>query len=77
VLDPSLSVVAKRFARQLAVFTGPSSRLSGEPGIGGCEMADADELERCDPLGSVSRASSRCFRSPRESSCSRTRSSRA
>ena len=50
MLDPSLSVVAERFARQLAVLTRPSSRLSGEPGIGGCEMADTDELERRDPL---------------------------
>jgi hypothetical protein len=51
VLRPSLSLVAERFARQLAVLTGSRCRLGGQPGIRGCEMTDADELERRDPLG--------------------------
>jgi hypothetical protein len=51
VFLPSLSIVVERFARQLAVLTGPSGRLGGEEGIGGCEMTHADELKRCDPLG--------------------------
>jgi hypothetical protein len=43
-------VVVERFARQLAVFAGFGGGLSGEVGVGGCEMPDADELEGCDAL---------------------------
>jgi hypothetical protein len=50
VLRPSLSLVAERFARQLTVLTGSRCRLGGQPGIRRCEMTDADELERRDPL---------------------------
>jgi hypothetical protein len=50
VLRPSLSLVAERFARQLTVLTGSCCRLGGEEGIGGCEMTNADELERRDPF---------------------------
>jgi hypothetical protein len=41
-------VVIERFARELAVLTGSGGRLSGEVRVGGCEMADADELKACD-----------------------------
>jgi hypothetical protein len=77
VLCPSLSVLVERFARQLAVLTGSCGRLRGEPGVGGCEMPHADELERRDPLGVSELRSSRRFGSLLASSCSRTWSSRA
>jgi hypothetical protein len=38
-------VVFERFARQLAVFAGSGGGLRGEVGVGGCEMADADEVK--------------------------------
>jgi hypothetical protein len=44
-------MVVERFTRQLALLTGSRGRLSGEVGVGGCEMTDADELERADALG--------------------------
>ena len=45
-------VVIERFTRQFAVLTRSSGRLSGEIGVCGCEMADADEVEPCDaPFG--------------------------
>ena len=43
-------VVVERFARELAVFAGSGGGLSGEVGVGGCEMADADEVEGRDAL---------------------------
>jgi hypothetical protein len=43
-------VVVERFARELAVFAGSGGGLSGEVGVGGCEMPDADELEGPDAL---------------------------
>jgi hypothetical protein len=45
VLPSSVVVVTERFARELAVFAGAGGGLGGEVGVGGCEMADADELE--------------------------------
>jgi hypothetical protein len=38
-------VVVERFARQLAVLTRSRGGLSGQVRVGGCEMADTDELE--------------------------------
>jgi hypothetical protein len=43
-------VVVERFSREFAVFAGSGGRLSGEVGVGGCEMARTDELERRDAL---------------------------
>jgi hypothetical protein len=39
----------QRFARQFAMFAGPCGGLSGEVGIGSCEMTDANELKARDP----------------------------
>jgi hypothetical protein len=47
-LLPSIVVVIERFARQFAMFAGSGGRLSGEVGIGSCDMTDTDELEACD-----------------------------
>lgn len=45
-------IVIERFARQFAVLTRPCGRLSGQVGVGGCEMAYADELKASDaPFG--------------------------
>jgi hypothetical protein len=48
VLPSAVVVVIERFARQLAVLAGSGGGLRGEVGVGGCEMADADELEARD-----------------------------
>jgi hypothetical protein len=48
VLPSCVVVVVERFARQLAVFAGSGGGLSGEVGVGCCEMADADELKARD-----------------------------
>lgn len=48
MLRSSVVVVIERFARQLAVFAGSGGGLGGEVGVGGCEMADANELEPAD-----------------------------
>ena len=44
-------MVAERFARQLAVLAGPSGGLSGQHGVGGCEMTHANELKGRDAFG--------------------------
>jgi hypothetical protein len=46
-------VVVERFARELAMFAGPGGGLSGEVGVGGCEMTHADELKPADPAFGV------------------------
>jgi hypothetical protein len=38
-------VVIEPFVRQLAVFAGSGGGLSGQVGVGGCEMADANEVK--------------------------------
>jgi hypothetical protein len=51
-LQITAGTVIERFAGQLAVLAGSCGGLSGEVGVGGCEMPDADELEGCDaPVG--------------------------
>ena len=43
-------VGGERFARQFALFAGAGGGLSSKQGVGGCEMADADELKAPDVL---------------------------
>jgi hypothetical protein len=53
VLGSSVVVVIERFARQFAVLTRSGGYLSGEVGVGGCEMTQADELKARDALFGV------------------------
>ena len=42
--------VRQLLAREPPVFAGLRRCLGGEVGVGGCEMADADEFDPRDPL---------------------------